>query len=72
VLGATTNGVAAVTFIFTKSILWPQAVVMTAGAVLGGFLTAHYAQRLPQALVRAVVIAVGTGMTVYFFYRYYH
>jgi uncharacterized protein len=72
VLGATTNGVAAVTFIFTKSILWPQAIVMTGGAVVGGFLTAHYAQRLPQELVRTVVIVVGTGMTAYFFYRYYH
>jgi uncharacterized membrane protein YfcA len=72
VLGATTNGVATITFIFTKSILWPQAVVMTGGAVFGGFLSAHYAQRLPQALVRTVVIVVGTGMTAYFFYRYYH
>jgi uncharacterized protein len=71
VLGASTNGVAVVTFIATKSILWPQAIVMTGGAVSGGFLTAHYAQKLPQQLVRAVVIAVGTAMTAYFFYRYY-
>jgi uncharacterized protein len=71
VLGATTNGAAVITFIGTKSILWPQGIVMTAGAIFGGFLSAHYAQKLPQPLVRLVVILVGAAMTAYFFYRYH-
>jgi uncharacterized protein len=71
VLGATTNGTAIITFIATKSILWPQGIVMTGGAIFGGFVSAHYAQKLPQELVRGVVIAVGTAMTAYFFYRYH-
>ncbi len=53
VLGGTTNGVAVITFMATKSILWPQAMVMTAGALFGGYVSAHYAQKLPQPLVRA-------------------
>jgi uncharacterized protein len=71
VLGAVINGVATVTFVATGVILWPQAIVMTVGAIVGGYLAAHYAQRLPQSWVRGFVIAVGFAMTVYFFVRAY-
>ena len=70
-LGGVINGVAAVTFIITRAIFWPQALVMTAGSLIGGFSSAHYAQKLPQSWIRAFVILVGAGMTVYFFVRGY-
>jgi uncharacterized membrane protein YfcA len=62
---------ATVTFIVTKTILWPQAMVMTAGSVIGGYSCAHYAQKLPQSWVKAFVILVGSAMTIYFFVRGY-
>jgi uncharacterized membrane protein YfcA len=71
ILGAVINGVATVAFIATGFILWPQAGVMTLGAVLGGYSAAHYAQKLPQSWIRGFVIAVGVGMTIYFFVRAY-
>ncbi len=71
ILGGVINGVATLTFIATGVILWPQGVVMTVGAILGGYSNAHYAQKLPQAWVRAFVILVGTPMTIYFFIRGY-
>jgi uncharacterized protein len=71
VLGVVINGVAAFTFVVTGAIVWPQAIVMTIGAVAGGYLAAHYAQKLPQSWVKSFVIAVGTVMTVYFFWRAY-
>jgi uncharacterized membrane protein YfcA len=67
VLGGVINGVAAITFIITGAIVWPQAIVMTAGSLVGGYSSAHYAQKLPQAWVKAFVILVGTAMTIYFF-----
>ena len=70
-LGAFINGVATFTFVVTKTIAWPQAVVMTAGALVGGYVAAHYAQKLPQAWIRGFVIVVGVAMTVYFFVRAY-
>jgi len=70
-LGGVINGVATVTFIVTGTILWPQAMVMTAGSVIGGYSCAHYAQKLPQSWVKAFVILVGTAMTIYFFVRGY-
>ena len=70
-LGGVINGVATATFVITKTIVWPQAMVMTAGSVIGGYSTAHYAQKLPQAWVKSFVIFVGSAMTVYFFWRGY-
>jgi uncharacterized protein len=71
VLGMAINGVAVVAFIVARAVYWPHAVVMIAGAVVGGYFGAHYAQKLPQAWIRWFVIAVGTGMTVYFFVKAY-
>jgi uncharacterized membrane protein YfcA len=59
------------TFIITGAIVWPQAIVMTAGSLAGGYSSAHYAQKLPQTWVKAFVILVGTAMTIYFFVRGY-
>jgi len=53
------------------AIVWPQAIVMTAGSLLGGYSSAHFAQKLPQAWVKSFVILVGTAMTIYFFIRGY-
>ena len=71
ILGSIINGVAAIAFVVTGFILWPQAGVMTVGAIVGGYGAAHYAQKLPQIWIRGLVIAVGTLMTIYFFIRAY-
>jgi hypothetical protein len=71
VLGMAINGVAALVFVMTGAIYWPQGIVMIAGAITGGYLAAHYAQKLPQILIRRFVILVGLGMTAYFFYKAY-
>jgi uncharacterized membrane protein YfcA len=70
-LGGSTNSVAALTFLFTKAIFWPQAMVMTAGALFGGYFGAHYAQKVPQAWIRSFILVIGMAMTVYFFVRAY-
>lgn len=69
VLSAATNGVAVIVFIVKHAVYWPQALVMIFGAALGGYFGAHYSLRLPRVWVRGFVIAVGAGMTVYFFLR---
>jgi hypothetical protein len=70
VLAAAINGAAVVTFIIARQVEWPQASVMIVGAVVGGFGGAHYAQKVDPRWVRATVICVGTGMTIYFLWRY--
>jgi uncharacterized membrane protein YfcA len=71
VLSASTNGVAVIVFILKHAVYWPQALVMICGAALGGYFGAHYSLHLPRAWVRGFVIAVGVGMTAYFFVRTY-
>jgi uncharacterized membrane protein YfcA len=71
VLGVVINGVASLVFVVKGAIYWPQAIVMIAGALLGGYFGAHYAQKLPQPWIRGFVILVGTGMTAYFFFKAY-
>ncbi len=69
-LGTAINGAAVVTFIVAREVEWPQAILMIIGAVVGGYGGAHYAQKLDPRWVRATVITVGTGMTIYFLWRY--
>ncbi len=63
------NGVAAVWFIVFGVVSWPDALVLTAGQVLGGFLGARTARALPATTVRAFVVAVGVAMAVALFPR---
>ncbi len=69
-LAAATNGVAVVTFVIARIVLWPQAVVMLVGAVIGGYGGAHYAQKLNPARVRAFVVVVGFAMSLIFLWKY--
>ena len=71
VLGIAVTGIAAVYFVFSRAVYWPQAAVMTLGAVIGGYVGAHFAQRLPQSWIRGFVILVASGLTIYFFIKTY-
>lgn len=66
-LAATINVAAVVTFIWAGAVLWPQCVVMIAGALAGGWFGAHYAQKADPRKVRYAVIGVGLVMSAYFF-----
>ena len=66
-LAAATNAAAVVAFIVAGAVLWPQFAVMVAGALVGGWFGAHYAQKADPGTVRALVIGVGLAMSAYFF-----
>ena len=53
------NGVAALTFIFGGKVHWALALLMMAGAILGGYGGAGVARRLGQKNVRRLVSAIG-------------
>ena len=53
------NGVAALTFIFGGQVHWPLALLMMAGAILGGYGGAGVARRLGQKNVRRLVSGIG-------------
>lgn len=71
VLSASINGPPILVFVIARVIYWPQAVLMMAGFITGGYLGGHYGQRLPQSWVRGFVMLVAIGMTIYFFAKTY-
>lgn len=63
VLSSCINCIAALWFIASGQIDWRRAAVMTAGAIVGYFLGAHYSQRVPQRLVRTGVVVAGLAVS---------
>jgi len=63
------NGVAAVYFVWAGLVVWSDALVMTAGAIVGGFLGAGAARRVGQKAVRRTVVAVGFAMAITLMFR---
>ena len=57
--GLCMNAVAAITFATKGIVHWPSALAMALGSVLGGYATAGFAQRVPQAVVRKAVVVIG-------------
>lgn len=64
------NGAAIATFIFAKAIVWPEAILMIVGAIVGGYGGAYLAQKIHPKYARMFVIVVGITISVYFFIRY--
>jgi uncharacterized protein len=61
--------VAVVLFILAGLVSWPDAVLMAAASVVGGYLGVVFGRKLPAPVIRWLVIAVGAFLTVYFFIR---
>lgn len=59
------NGVALVAFVVAGVINWPLALVMTGGAILGGYSGAAVARRLPAKHVRTAVLLFSIGLTIF-------
>jgi uncharacterized membrane protein YfcA len=68
-LGTAINGIALVEFVAKGAIVWAPGFVMMAGGITGGYVGAALARRVDRRYIRWLVIAVGWGMTAYFFYR---
>jgi uncharacterized membrane protein YfcA len=69
VLQVTINGVALIPFVIARIVDWRFAVPMAVVALFGGYFGARFFRRLPQAVSRAIVIAIGATMTIVFFVR---
>jgi uncharacterized membrane protein YfcA len=67
----TANGIAVVTFIVEKQILWKYCVLMMIAAAVGGYLGARYSRRLNPRFMRTLVVLLGLSMAAYFFWKQY-
>ena len=63
------NGIAVIPFVIAGVVVWYQALLMSVGAIIGGYVGGLYAQKLNPILVKRFVILLGFTMTVYFFVK---
>jgi uncharacterized membrane protein YfcA len=68
---ATANGIAVVTFIVEKQIVWKYCLLMMIAAAVGGYLGARYSRGLNPRFMRMLVVLIGLGMAAYFFWKQY-
>lgn len=68
-LAAAANGVASIYFIASGLVDAHAALIMVPGAMLGGFAGGHLARRAPARAVRALVVAIGVGVSALLAYR---
>jgi uncharacterized membrane protein YfcA len=64
-----TNIAAAVVFAFSGRVLWPVALVMAAGALIGGALGGRLAGRVKPSTLRLAVVAIGVVVAVIYLVR---
>jgi uncharacterized protein len=63
------NGVAVLTFILAGAVYWKECLLMIGLATAGGYLGAVYSRKMNQAVLRGFIIATGTALSAYYFYR---
>ncbi|MDE1149400.1 MAG: sulfite exporter TauE/SafE family protein [Azospirillaceae bacterium] len=70
-LSGSLNAIATVTFVLGGRVVWAPALVMMVAAIIGGYIGADVARKLPGEWVRRFVILTGVAMTAYFFGKLY-
>lgn len=68
-LSAVIYSITVTTFIIAGAVSWPHTLVMVVTASLGGYWGASVARKIRGPWLRRMVIAVGTGLTAYYFYK---
>jgi uncharacterized membrane protein YfcA len=63
------NGLAAAYFVWSGMVVWPYALLMMAGAVLGGFAGAAGARQLGKRFANAAVLVIGLGVGFWLLFR---
>jgi len=63
------NVAAAIFFLFSDQVLWPAALVMAAGALVGGVLGGKLAGRIRPATLRWTVVIIGVLISITYFVR---
>jgi uncharacterized membrane protein YfcA len=67
--GVAINGIASLYFVFAGLVNGRAALVMIAGAIVGGYTGARLARRIPASRVRSLVVAIGLGLSALLGYR---
>jgi hypothetical protein len=69
ILGFLINGTALVYFAVKGLVVWPIALLMATGAIIGGYAGARLAKRVDQGHLRLFIVTVGLLVSAWLFYR---
>ena len=70
-LNAAMNATASVLFILGGLVMWRQAAALLVGAIVGGYVAAHYARRLDPAKARIGITLFNSCITALVFWKTY-
>ena len=63
------NVAAAIFFLFSGRVVWPAALVMAVGALLGGVIGGRLASRIQPETLRRVVVTIGVVVSIIYLVR---
>lgn len=63
------NGVAFLLFVFGGWVEWRYCLLAMVACAIGGYTSARFARLIPQPVLRGLVIAIGFGMSAWFFWK---
>ena len=69
ILSTLINGMALIYFTIKGLIVWPIALLMAAGAILGGYAGARVAKQVNQNYLQIFIVAVGLFVSAWLFFR---
>lgn len=69
ILGASINIIAFLYFVVRGLVIWPLALLMAIGAIIGGYWGARLASRVDQRLLRAFIVVIGVTVSAWLFFR---
>jgi uncharacterized protein len=63
------NGIAFVLFVINGQVVWRYCLAAMMTCAVGGYTSASMARRVPQPVLRALVVVIGLGMAAWFFWK---
>ena len=63
------NGIAFILFVANGQVVWRYCLLAMFTCAIGGYSSARWARRIPQPMLRGLVVAIGLGMAAWFFWR---
>ena len=63
------NGMAFVIFVVGRQVEWRYCLLAMVTCAIGGYTSARFARKIPQPVLRGIVIAIGFSMAAWFFWR---
>jgi uncharacterized membrane protein YfcA len=63
------NGIAFIIFVVGGQVVWRYCLLAMVASAIGGYCSARLAHRVPQQLLRGLVVLIGLSMAAWFFWK---